>query len=59
MNERDELALNLHATTDAKVWTDAYMERYGDQRPDRYVLLTWFANAIEAGRAAGCDGRCR
>ena len=38
--------------TDAKIWANEYMERFGNELPDEDNLMGWFANAIEAGRGA-------
>ena len=46
----DSVAAKLHATTDAAVWATEFIAMYGG---DWYLMLTWFANAIEVGRAAG------
>jgi hypothetical protein len=43
----------LLATTDAFVWAETFKDQFGDVAPDRYTMLTWFANAIETGRNAG------
>lgn len=43
---------DLYRTTDAAVWTDAFIERFGDGPcPDWGTMVGWFANAIETGRA--------
>lgn len=46
---------DLLATTDARVWASEFMERFADRRDeiDESLMLAWFANAIETGRAAG------
>jgi hypothetical protein len=55
----DELAKELHSTTDAAVWAQRFCERfsiYTDQGvvDDKWGLMVgWFANAIEVGRDAG------
>lgn len=47
----DLLALKLHSTTDAEVWADEFMRINGARlgEIDRYLMITWFANAIETG----------
>jgi hypothetical protein len=52
-DEYDPLALALHTTTDAEAWADAFLHQLPDANVDRYTLITWFANAIEIGRAHG------
>jgi len=49
----DSIAKMLTNTTDASVWAQAFMTQFGGAAPDEYTMLTWFANAIETGRAAG------
>lgn len=47
---------HLLETTDAVVWTDAFMLAFRGQVIDdefKGTILGWFANAIETGRAAG------
>jgi hypothetical protein len=46
---------DLHATTDAKVWTDEFFRLHGDRlaEVDWGLMISWFANAIEVGRIAG------
>lgn len=57
----DEVALILHSTTDARVWAREFCRRFAvcadasepvvdDQEG---LMIAWFANAIETGRAAG------
>ena len=38
--------------TDAAIWATKYGERFPDQTPDEGTLISWFANAIEAGGTA-------
>lgn len=38
--------------TDAYLWTQEFMRLHGDSLPDEGNMIGWFANAIEAGRAA-------
>ncbi len=51
--------VDLHATTDARVWAKEFMKnympqfRYDDAESFEATMLGWFANAIEAGRHAG------
>lgn len=48
-NRADALAIKLQGTTDAEVWADEFMRVYGQRKLDidRYVMITWFANAIQ------------
>jgi hypothetical protein len=39
--------MNLHDTTDAKVWAEEFVKEHGG---DVDLMLTWFANAIMAGK---------
>lgn len=48
----DTTAAKLHATTDAAVWASEFLRLHGG---DWNLMVTWFANAIEVGRAAGRD----
>ena len=48
----DTLGRRLLSTTDAAVWADEYVKLYGG---DWGLMVAWFANAIETGRAAGRD----
>lgn len=50
MDDPDTTAAKLHATTDGAVWATEFVRLHGG---DWYLMLTWFANAIEIGRAAG------
>lgn len=43
----------LTGVTDAAVWARQFMRRFHDTQADEGNMLGWFANAIEAGRAAG------
>jgi hypothetical protein len=45
----------LHATTDAAVWAAEFMALFGSRLEDidEGLMIGWFANAIEVGRAAG------
>lgn len=36
--------------TDAQLWAREFVQRHGG---DEYLLLTWFASAIETGRSVG------
>ena len=49
----------LHGTTDAQVWAREFVRMYDDPDLDVWLdeelMTTWFANAIEVGRAAGID----
>ena len=38
--------------TDAAKWATEYEERFPGTTPDWGTLVSWFANAIEAGRNA-------
>jgi hypothetical protein len=50
----DDLAAKLHATTDASVWTDEFMKLVKTGIDvDWDLMIGWFANAIETGRATG------
>ncbi len=53
----DEMAVTLHATTDAEVWAKAFamtLDQVPEMDPRDVGLMTgWFANAIETGRAHG------
>lgn len=49
----DSVAKVLCTTTDAEVWAKHFKRQFGDVAPDFYTMLTWFANAIETGRAFG------
>ena len=40
--------------TDAAKWANAFCERF--PQCDQGVMLSWFANAIEAGRTEGLYG---
>lgn len=44
----------LYATTDAMVWAEEFAKVCPDV--DQGLMLSWFANAIEVGRAAGPSG---
>ena len=56
---KDELAFKLHSTTDAWVWAQEFCARFNLFTEDGVVqdphglMVGWFANAIETGRAAG------
>lgn len=39
--------------TDADKWADEFLKRYNKMKRDDVVA--WFANALEAGRAAGIN----
>jgi hypothetical protein len=50
----------LYGTTDAQIWAQEFMERFGwalrDEPAcviDEGLMSGWFANAIETGRNAG------
>ena len=45
----------LIESTDAQRWAREFMALFGDRLGDvdEALMLTWFANAIEAGRRAG------
>lgn len=51
----DALARELHATTDAAVWADRFIDlvEAGHDPTDFGWVVVWFANAIEVGRAHG------
>jgi len=51
----ESLESRLHNSTDAEVWADEFLARYGQRQReiDRYVLITWFANAIQTGVTHG------
>lgn len=58
MDEYESVAAKLHGTTDAKVWAEEFMRvarTQGEQFGliDEGMMIGWFANAIETGRAAG------
>jgi hypothetical protein len=55
MNDVDLLA---KMGTDAAKWATEYEQRFSDETPDWGTLVGWFANAIEAGRAAAFTPRC-
>lgn len=46
---------DLLQTTDAQVWAQEFMRRFGERTDeiDEGPMISWFANAIEAGRTAG------
>lgn len=52
---RDDVALELHNTTDAQVWARQFIaiisdEKYPGADPyDEGFMIGWFANAITAG----------
>ncbi len=50
MSDTDLLA---KMETDAATWATEYEQRFLDKTPDWGTLVSWFANAIEAGRNAG------
>lgn len=50
------LPLNLFGQTDAMIWVDRWIENLSansDIATDEGTMLSWFSNAIEAGREAG------
>lgn len=61
----ESVAAKLHATTDASVWAREFVRIVVETEPgvtvDFGLMVGWFANAIETGRAAGrtehSDGR--
>lgn len=48
-------SLRLQNTTDGQIWAQEFMRLFGDRRDeiDEGLMIGWFANAIETGRAAG------
>lgn len=58
----DETAAELHNTTNARAWAQAFCDRFRITREEggsvddpEGLMIGWFANAIETGRAAGSD----
>ena len=53
----DEVVAKLLSTTDAQVWAQEFMKVYDDLVIviDEGLMIGWFANAIEVGRAAGAS----
>lgn len=52
-----ELTSKLLSTTDARVWAEEFVRLVVETEPgvtvDFGLMVGWFANAIETGRAAG------
>lgn len=49
----DNVAMRLHNTTDAQMWTEQFLAIYPEGTADHETLVGWFANAIEVGRTFG------
>lgn len=48
----DPLTLELHATTNARIWAEMFCEHFTVDADDPVGVMTaWFANAIETGRS--------
>jgi hypothetical protein len=41
----------LLTTADPEVWARTFKDQFGDTAPDVVTMRTWFASAIETGRA--------
>lgn len=51
----DNKAVDLHSTTDARVWAEEFVRLHRGARAtdsDLGLMISWFANAIEVGRSA-------
>lgn len=55
--ETFEREARLRSTTDAQVWAREFIDMFGGPERcafiDEGLMIGWFANAIETGRAAG------
>ncbi len=55
LQDESHAAFREHLGINGETWADEFLKRFQDKlHPlDRDVVVGWFANAIEAGRAAG------